>query len=1588
MLRDSFIRGCLNERFLQIAALSWHLEAEDQKSKVQKAVVDEMTKIVANTSRWTPFVWQLCWAIWYGRYANNLKWGPIKINGQTRLGVVGHEPVNGDKILYGYDGSPRIMINHSTGAELKARGIVKDEDIFHDQRSLVLSLKDPRWRQRFIIHKHECFDADFYEGEMAGGVHGVGLRSQIYWNFELRDEMLGWAINHLKKMGVGGILIFYYEDGNPQSQAAAEQACQDAGERYAIAMPMSRGGSKDPAKPELLRFEGGGINILINIVKEYFEQHIERLIIGQTLSSKAESTGLGSGVATFHEACVPVDGSEILTREGFKSAHEVNVGEDVLSYDLERDVCEWVPLVAKTFYEQRPVVKVHVDGQRPFEAICTMSHNWPVEQQRFLSNWENPPSDIDVATGPRGGMYFVSKPVLKSTAAIEPRDRLVLAAKEVETTESILTPTEAAVLGWAITDGHIRKENQKYGTAMRVAICQSKEENFEAIRSAVGSFGAREWAGKPFTRRFPQGYLSNCKPQHWWTLPGCAGRDLLKKCNYTGKHDLPRIVTRLSGVARKAMLEAMMAAEGSKGAIFYNKNKYVIEAFDILCALEGLATSKLCKRESEYGDGKPCFNKSIKKTRYTTGQKMKKDDAGVADVWCPTTKHGTWVMRQHGRVMITGNTKWRVLKFDANNLADTLTEDFIPVIQRWNCPKANFRVRFVFDVDDPKADAKLKSAQSVFQMGGAVKKDELLSAAGFAKPEEDDDILTQELLLKMTTKVQADGQIELLKAQTQIQMEAQQAQMQEQMAAQQQQMAAQQQMQVPTEGQQQEMPQDQEAQMQQAQEQQAAQEQAAQQQQAEQQAAQEQQGQQVEQIAEEAQRMTVDQILEEVMGSDNTDETEEGNYIRLADGTSVPLDPAPPENGEQGVGMSDDGFVVEYKATRAPVGGISISGKHYEGGQFIPGSVIARASPEEKAALAGQKAIAGEKVPEIPASRPEDHGKSQESAPQEQKQPSQTGMVQRGQEGQEQQGASVDDLLAMSGIRAPNPDEPILIGNEYELIQETERWLKTDFKLRPLVMNKIKEFGSLTPREYARARGRAYQKEREVTATGDDTLATMALRIIDQYSGNRSKAFDRKQSLRGVPKAVAQTSKHIGKLAERAVRDPNKLRRDIEKSPIAKGVFGKIGSALNVPPEKIVVNGKEVENPDGKVKRLVLRAAVQGAMDLAIHAMKQGINAIVPTVEKMIKKKGSSVTTSQSDEWLVGYQDEVPASAVMHQYLVGLFKEKMQEAMQEAGIDATEEELAGEAAEAADKYAPMLLGMSNIDGNKPVQETKSPEDLRTHVHNVARNVAGDALVHLLNKQASDSHSEGSVSLWIRDKIKNRIRRSGLQVSEIALEELANAEAATLAPAVARALESYAEKSAHVAPIISQDVDQPVIYIGDDGALIVEEHKKPTKDDPSEVHSVTVVGKKEPFWGQTWSLEEGGIEYPIPLLAKFAEEHGNLMSVPTDELSSLLDGSESDEHDRSPSFRKRSDGCDLSYPLLVWHKDGKTQIIDGRHRITKAKNHGVEELPVYVLDSLPGDEENASENGANKVEYAEKRLPGGHIDDIEGPKPLK
>jgi hypothetical protein len=293
MPRDAYITSLLNERRFPTCQFEWQIDPEDKTRSDLQEGADILKRAIEMTPSWQDFLFVLLEAIWYGRYGVQMRPG----RRGDLIRVESWSPVHGDKIQFSHEGTPLIYVNPAF------LGNYPSEYIRYTDRVPGLLLARRAWREQFIIHKHLTLDADYFDGEMAGRIHGVGLRDQVYWCWLMRDELLGWALDYLQKLGTLGLLIFWYDASNPDSRKRAEENAKNASRRSALIMPRPPGSEKNGHAPgvEQLRMDQSGAAQLQGMIKEYFESHIERLIIGQTLSAGTEGSGLGgSGVAYLH----------------------------------------------------------------------------------------------------------------------------------------------------------------------------------------------------------------------------------------------------------------------------------------------------------------------------------------------------------------------------------------------------------------------------------------------------------------------------------------------------------------------------------------------------------------------------------------------------------------------------------------------------------------------------------------------------------------------------------------------------------------------------------------------------------------------------------------------------------------------------------------------------------------------------------------------------------------------------------------------------------------------------------------------------------------------------------------------------------------------------------------------------------------------------------------------------------------------------------------------------------------------------------------------------------------------------------------
>lgn len=314
MWRDCYIHALLQERTLPIANAAWSLEPENPKDTLQQAVSHALTEIIKVTPGLDTLRLYLAYGrAWYGRYGSQLVWGSQRVHGAERLCIRKHLPVNGDKIQFDYDDhSPAIFVNPTWASAYRTarpdessrvltNGVGSNSATVYGDRAPMLRLRDPLWRQRFVIAEHIPDDADYFDGEMAGGVHGVGLRSRIYWCWFMRAEMLGWMASFMQKVGTLGILLFFYDESNPEAKIQAETAANSISQKTGFAVPVNQGSNPNLVGIKQMPANTAGIDALRAIIADYWEKQIERLIVGQSMSSGSDSeNGLGgTGKAAF-----------------------------------------------------------------------------------------------------------------------------------------------------------------------------------------------------------------------------------------------------------------------------------------------------------------------------------------------------------------------------------------------------------------------------------------------------------------------------------------------------------------------------------------------------------------------------------------------------------------------------------------------------------------------------------------------------------------------------------------------------------------------------------------------------------------------------------------------------------------------------------------------------------------------------------------------------------------------------------------------------------------------------------------------------------------------------------------------------------------------------------------------------------------------------------------------------------------------------------------------------------------------------------------------------------------------------------------
>lgn len=287
MRRDPVLMGALRRRQRPTAQLTWTITPDDETDPAEAEAAKMMTYIVERIPKFQKMKMQLLEAVWFGKYAVEIAYEWRDYKGEQKLFVRDFTPINGDKIRHRWDGTPGFLVFAGYPGTKEAT----DNGLAH--------FLTPDERLQYIIHEHEPDDSDWTEPEMAGAVHGVGVRGRLYWFWWLKQQVFAQLMNYIHRFA-NGLTIFYYMASDPQAKQEAEDAARKQWNNTALLYPRWNSENPDVNKVERLEVGTANSNLLWNLVSEYFDPIMERYIEGQTLSSQAEPTGLGAATAEAH----------------------------------------------------------------------------------------------------------------------------------------------------------------------------------------------------------------------------------------------------------------------------------------------------------------------------------------------------------------------------------------------------------------------------------------------------------------------------------------------------------------------------------------------------------------------------------------------------------------------------------------------------------------------------------------------------------------------------------------------------------------------------------------------------------------------------------------------------------------------------------------------------------------------------------------------------------------------------------------------------------------------------------------------------------------------------------------------------------------------------------------------------------------------------------------------------------------------------------------------------------------------------------------------------------------------------------------
>lgn len=454
---------------------------------------------------------------------------------------------------------------------------------------------DDVFRFREWLGRHRAINAIGVDTETTG----LNVFNDKVRLIQFGDDVAGWAMDRDDWLGLARWVFDNFEGDfllhNASYDAAIlESSCGIKVPRHRTHDTLIRSALLEPHMSKALKNQAG--------------RHVDPAAAGlQEVLKGTNFTWATVPVGYGPYWCVPKT-TEILTRTGWKSWNKIDDGDETLGY--ENGELRWTPITGVHTPGVAPVVRF---GNSYWSTLCTANHRWVIEHKGSTEV-------IELDRGWHRPGY--------------PR-RLIRSAP-AEGGKCELTPNEAAVLAWLMSDGWFERDRPSAGGY----VAQSTKKYAAEVQQLLETEGAlKHITVYDETNRKFRVYGEYIK--RIWNIADLDNKSLMQ------------FVTELTPEARAAWNQAWIMAEGHVKRPDLSQNRgEQLDAIMLSMYMDGYAI---------HGGN---FSKKTDKCvrfRYTkrdmTPQKSTYAPAGLADVWCPTTGNSTWTARdENGNIFVTGNT--------------------------------------------------------------------------------------------------------------------------------------------------------------------------------------------------------------------------------------------------------------------------------------------------------------------------------------------------------------------------------------------------------------------------------------------------------------------------------------------------------------------------------------------------------------------------------------------------------------------------------------------------------------------------------------------------------------------------------------------------------------------------------------------------------------------------------------------------------------------------------------------------------------------------------------------------------------------